>query len=206
MWTTLEIVNIIISLSIPIMVAYLGYLFSLRLKLIDQKNDERHQQALELKKQEVDELERIHKARIEFSINRRFHGNQKKMNLVEFVVTINNKSLIRYEFQVIKLRVLGIKKDDDIEFWTATKKNNETGELIKKVTKRVKFPEKILEENIVPWNYIFVEPGVKQELTYATLIAENIHYILVSVEFYYDANTPHTAERMFELKVLPSKT
>ncbi len=193
MWTSLEISQLII---IPLALAILGYFLDRRLRQIDQQNEKHRQQKLEAKEKERNELERRYALRIEFYINAIFHGNQQGSSLVEFITTINNKSTIQHKFTAINLRVRGIKKEENIGLWKPTIKNKQID------TKKINFPEKILEESIIPpqWNFIFVEPGVKQEITYTTPIPEEIRYILVTIEFDYDASTPHTAERMFEMK------
>lgn len=66
---------------------------------------------------------------------------------------------------------------------------------------RLEFKHKQLDTDIVPtdWNYIFIEPGVRQEICFVTRIEENYRYILALAEFYYDTFTPHNIERMFEV-------
>lgn len=63
---------------------------------------------------------------------------------------------------------------------------------------------KVLETDIVPdnWNFIFVEPGVGQEIGFVTRIEQDYLYIIARAEFYYDKekrSTPHSIERMFEV-------
>ncbi|CAA6807442.1 MAG: Unknown protein [uncultured Thiotrichaceae bacterium] len=197
MWNTLEAAKLIVSFSTPVVVVALGYYFSHQLKQFDRNNEARRQKELEAKEGERNELERKYKLRVEFTIDAIFHGNQNGSNLVEVVATINNKSAIQHKFTAINLRALGIKKGESIDLWSPTILNKQIA------TKKINFPEKILKESLIPpqWNYIFVEPGVKQEITYPTSIPENISYILATVEFHYDANTPHTAEHMFKVKV-----
>ena len=194
MWTIIEIAQLII---IPLALAMLGYFLDRRLRQIDQQNKKHRQQELEAKEKERDELERKYKLRIEFTINAISHGTQNGSNLVEFITTINNKSAIQHKFTAINLRVRGIKKEQNIGLWKPTIRNKQIE------TKKINFPEKLMDENIIPpqWNYIFVEPGVKQELIYTTRIPEDISFILATVEFHYDTTTPHTAEHMFAVKV-----
>ena len=181
MLTSLEV----ISLLTPFVVLGSGFLLNRKLKLMEEKNEAHIRQELEEKDQERNKLERHYALRIEFRLDAAVYKPQNGFYLVEFITTINNKSLIRHEFTEIKLRILGIKKDENIELW----KNN-----------RISFPEKLGEENIIPWNYVLVEPDITQELTYTTRIPEDISFILVNVEFHYDATTPHTAEKMFALQ------
>lgn len=113
-------------------------------------------------------MERCYEPHIEFTIETKLFGPQKGFCIVEFVITANNKSLIRHQFNEIFLRVLGIKEDEDLELRELEKDDS-----------RLKFPEEILKTDIIPsnWNYIFIEPGVKQQITYTTRIPENIRFI-----------------------------
>ncbi len=55
------------------------------------------------------------------------------------------------------------------------------------------FPEEIVEDEVKPknWNYIFVEPGVIQRLSYITIIDAEIRTITARAEFYYKQYKPH---------------
>lgn len=68
-------------------------------------------------------------------------------------------------------------------------------------TARVKF-ERILKTDLVPWNYIFVEPGVTEQIAYTTTISADVTYLLAHVKFEYDEHTPHTAESVFKVPAL----
>lgn len=61
--------------------------------------------------------------------------------------------------------------------------------------------EVIDKENL---NFLFVEPGVKQEITYATKIPQQYKYIVAHAVFYYDKYTPHIAEKVFNISTLAS--
>jgi hypothetical protein len=49
------------------------------------------------------------------------------------------------------------------------------------------------------YNYFFVEPGVRQVITYAARIPATTRFLLAHARFEYDQFTPHTAERVFEV-------
>ena len=151
-----------------------------------------------------DKQERRHKHRIEFNLNAEVIGIHKGCYLVEFTVTINNKSLVKKNFSAIPLRVKGIETNSDIELWLAEKKDKKTNKVIDtKQTSRVEFPIPILRENILPpfWENAFVEPGVEQNITFTTPIPLNISFILATAKFsYHGIPKPHTAERMFALQ------
>jgi hypothetical protein len=87
------------------------------------------------------------------------------------------------------MRVRGIEKDREFEYWP------ERGQ-------RVEFPVRIINNaRVIPesLNFLFVEPGVQQTITYVTKVPAQIGYIVVYTEFWYDKVTPHTSERVFRL-------
>ena len=154
-----------------------------------------------------DRKERRYKHRIEFTLNATVIGTQKDCYLVEFIVTINNKSLVKKDFTEIPLRVRGIEENTAIELLSAKKKDTKTKKVIEtKQTSRIKFPIPIVDENILPpfWKNAFVEPGIKQDITFITPIPQNITFILATAKFSYQGiPKPHTAERMFALQAPP---
>ena len=89
----------------------------------------------------------------------------------------------------------------------AEKKDTKTKKVIEtKQTSRIKFPIPIVDENILPpvWKNAFVEPGIKQDITFITPIPQNITFILATAKFsYIGIPKPHTAERMFALQAPP---
>ena len=204
MCTGIEIAKLILSIVIPIAIVFLGYFINLRLKRIDQNNEKRLRQENELQEQQRAKLERRDKYRIEFSLNASVIGRQKAYYLVEFTITINNKSLLKKDFTAINLRVRGLEENSDIELWCAQKNDESTKKLPEeKQTSRIKFPVVLFSENILPpyWENVFIEPGVQQDITFNTPIRQDISFILASVKFYYkNVPEPHTAERMFALK------
>ncbi len=203
MWNSLEIIKLVSSLVTPIVIVILGYYFNRRLKKSDQKNATIRLHNKIADEQKRDKLESRYNFRIEFTLATIFYGPQKDFYLAEFIATINNKSLVKKSITTIALRIRGIQKNEDILLWVAKKKNTETGSVLSKQTSRINFPITIVKENILPpfWKNIFVEPGVKQDITFVTRIPANISYVLATASFYYDnIPEPHTAERMFELK------
>jgi len=199
----MEIIQLILSTLTPIVIVFLGYLLNRRLKLMERESEQRRQQELETKERERNDLERLHKYRLEFSLDARVAGRQKGYYLVEFTATINNKSRLKKDFTAIRLRIRGLEKETAIQLWRARRKNPQTGEVEEQQTNRIYFPVTVCDENILPpfWENIFVEPGVKQLITFSTSIPENISYILATAGFYYtNVPKPHTAEKMFALK------
>ena len=180
MWNNIETIKTLIPLVTPFVIILLTFYL----------------------KHIYDKKERRYALRIEFDLDATIIGVQNGFHLLEFTTTINNKSLVQKEFSAITLRIRGIKNDEAIGLWTANVIDDETKEPKKVKTRRINFPKKILKETIIPpkWTYIFVEPGVKQKIIYTTPISEDICYILATVEFHYDAKTPHTAEKMLALQ------
>jgi hypothetical protein len=130
-----------------------------------------------------------HRRRVEFSINCSFFGPQCDEYLAEFTLHADNKGLVVHRFPSIELRVRGIKASEGISFWENRRP-------------RVEFPHKIVQAEIVheKYAYIFVEPGVKQVITYVTRIPAEYRFILARAEFRYDRRNPHSAESVFEVK------
>jgi hypothetical protein len=48
-------------------------------------------------------------------------------------------------------------------------------------------------------NYLFVEPGVKQEIRYITRVPKTYKYIVARAVFEYDRYTPHDTEKLLEV-------
>lgn len=134
--------------------------------------------------------EGLHRPRVEFDVDANFLGPQNNYFLTEILISAHNVGLRIRKFPSIKLLVRGIKHDAKIEEW----KENEP---------RLFFPDKIIDnaEVIFKKNYghVFVEPGVKQKLTYLTRIPADYRFISIRVEFEYNENRTHSAERILEL-------
>lgn len=134
--------------------------------------------------------EGLHRPRVEFDVDANFLGPQNNYFLTEILISAHNVGLRIRKFPSIKLLVRGIRHDATIEKW----KGNEP---------RLFFPDKIIDnaEVVFKKNYshVFVEPGVKQKLTYLTRIPTEYRFISIRVEFEYDEGRTHSAERMLEL-------
>lgn len=190
-WTSLEVAKLFTSFVTPIVITWLGLTFSRHLKSMEQASEDQHRLKAEEKEKARMELERRYEHHIEFTIETNIFGPQKGFYIAEFVIAANNKSLIRHQFNEIFLRVLGIKEDGKLEL-----------RYPEKDASRLNFPEEILKTDIIPskWTHIFIEPGVKQQITYTTRIPENIRFITVHAKFHYDEFTPHSIEHIFEVK------
>jgi hypothetical protein len=128
--------------------------------------------------------------RIEFSIDCNAYGPEKDDYLTEFLLIIRNRGDVRHEFKKIVLRVRGLESDKALCYWDGHEP-------------RLSFPIKVLDDiDIIPegYNYFFVEPGVDQILTYVTKIPSSIKYVMALALFEYDELTPHTTERVFQMR------
>ncbi len=88
--------------------------------------------------------------RIEFDFDCMVYGSQNGDFMTVFSIRINNKGLIEHRFREIRVRILGLEKDADLN--TSDHHSN-----------RVEFPMKILPSvNIVPekFGYYFVRPCI----------------------------------------------
>jgi hypothetical protein len=143
----------------------------------------------EVKENERQRIERVHSPQIEFNLSARFFDIATEYYVLEIRLNLTNCGLVQQKLRDPKLRILGINKGDSPTF--RTKKQH-----------RLDFPEKILPlSNVLPegYNYLFVEPGVHQDISYVTKVPSTVCYILVHGVFHYDSTTPHTAERVFEV-------
>ena len=117
--------------------------------------------------------EGFHRPRIEFDIKCNVIGSNEDDYLVEFIVIANNKGNIRFTFHELQLRVRGMNKENSFAYW--------------RESKRMAFPEKILDENIIPskYKYYFVEPSTNQAISYITKVPKNMQFITAFAAFKY---------------------
>jgi hypothetical protein len=135
--------------------------------------------------------EGLYRPRIQFNIECNSFSEQHGEIPVEFLLKVTNKGLVKHKFYSIKLRVRGIIENNELEFW----KENEP---------RLYFPDKFFDTQFIhksKYNFVFVEPGVEQTLTYVTKIDSKYKLITVRAEFEYDKTKTHSIEKVFEIKV-----
>jgi hypothetical protein len=187
-WNSLETVKLIASFLTPVIVAVVGYWFNRRLKEIEENNQKRNQAYIEEKEKRLSEIERRYDPHIEFTIDCNIYGPQEGAYIAELLMSAHNKSLVQHKFKEIILRVRGIKHNEALSIW-------------EKSEHRLKFPNPVFERDVKPenWNFIFIEPSVKQEISFITKIEETYRFIVARAEFHYDKFTPHSIERMFEI-------
>jgi hypothetical protein len=201
-WNSLEIAKIVVGVLTPFVVAAVGYLITRQLKNSEfrtQKEFERdREERLHRYEEQKDsehwkreeqkaEIERRYTPHIELRIDCKFFGPRHNQFLAVFYVQANNKGQVVHKFPSVVFRVRGI-KGEQFQYW----KDREP---------RAYFPHKIFETELVPsdWNFIFVEPGVSQQITLTTVIPEEYSYISAYAEFAYREYWPHTAEAVFAL-------
>lgn len=138
--------------------------------------------------------ERDHYLHIEFRMGCKFFGPEMDKYLCEFKLSFENKGKVRHEIKEkdLKIRIRGLKNGSEFNLRTSGKSKLS-----------VEFPEEVLPETLViPDGYIFIEPGVCQDVNFQFPVSCDIKYMLAFAQFSYGPYTPHTAERVF--KVLES--
>ena len=176
------------GVAATVVIAAVSLYFSSSMQRKQQQRDDALHKA---QQQREDELRRRHREdspHIEFSVDCQVHGRQDDDQLVEFILTAHNRGLVDWKFKSILLRVRGIEKNRSLTYW----QGNEP---------RLEFPVKVFDAQVIPGNlnFLFVEPEVRQTITYVTKISNRIEYVLAHTEFQYDNYTPHTSERVFRL-------
>ena len=174
----------------PIVVAVLGFLLSRRLVAAQhtretQDRERRARQDTEAKLRE-DEILRRKYPHIELTLECEFFGESQGWRLATFSVVANNVGQVRQDFSHVYLRLRGLNGDAAFDLLGNTH--------------RVAFPEELLKTtDLKPpeWNYVFIEPGVKQRIPLTTRIPAGCAYVRAHVEVKYDEYSPHTAEAVF---------
>jgi len=134
-------------------------------------------------------IERKHKTRIQFHLEANCFAAQQGYYIVEVVMIINNKGLVRHVIDTLDLKVFGIKQGQNIEL---RKKEG--------IDSAVNFPEAFIDKDILKnKGKFFIEPSVVQQITYIARIPENIRLILVKSSFKYHQNSTHSVQKVFEL-------
>jgi hypothetical protein len=181
MWNSLEIAKFIAALATPVVVALIGFWLNAGLK----KQESRFAQ-------EKEERRRENVPHIELELDCEFHGVRGDKRLTTFLVSAANVGLIDHKFSSIMLVVRAI-KDELFSYDDADKLRFD------QQSRRASFPDKVVERDLVPkqWNFVFVEPGVTQQLSLTTLIPSECTYLQVRVAFDYKARWPHAEQAVF---------
>lgn len=217
MWNSLEIAKLIAALATPLVVAFVGFWINTKLEaqkrgFADAQETQKQQFAESQKAEErrfeeaQRKLYRDDQPRIELTLECTFHAAQSGGRLAVFTVSAKNVGRVRHQIDRIKLRVRAI-DDEPFSYREETERylledHVRPGEIRRRSRRqpRVHFPHKVLETDLVPaeWNYIFVEPGVTQSLSYSKPISARHRYLLAHVYFEYkEFKDPHSAETVF---------
>ena len=201
-WNSLEIVKLVVSILTPLVVAFVGYWITTRLKNIEsatqaelEKDREERRQLYEegreveqLEREErKNQIERRYTPHIELRIECQFFGPRQDQFLAVFLVLANNRGHVVHQFPSVGLRVRGI-KDEPFQYWEGREP-------------RAHFPHKLFEVDLVPpdWNFIFIEPGVSHQIAFTTVVPSDYSYLLAFAEFEYKEYWPHNAEAVFSV-------
>ncbi|NLG55951.1 hypothetical protein A5776_05580 [Mycolicibacterium elephantis] len=196
-WTSLEIAKLVASLATPIVVACLGFWISRKVRESDRRFNEARDERKEGREAEKraidDELYRRNALHIGLQVDCQFHGLRQGQYLTTFTVSAKNVGQVLHEFEQVTLRVRAIKDEP----FTVFRRSNPRKQREDECARRVAFPHEVLKANLVPWNFVFIEPGVTQDLTLTTMIPADYSYLLAHVVFEYKEYWPHTAEAVF---------
>jgi hypothetical protein len=119
--------------------------------------------------------EGVHQPRIELDVGCAFFGPQQGKYVAAFSIYVHNKGHLEYRFDDIRLRVRGIRRGQELLPWQGHEP-------------RVYLPELLFEDaKVIDKEYIFVRPGVRQRLSYVTLVPEELRFIVARVTFMYAA-------------------
>jgi len=132
--------------------------------------------------------EGTHKPRIEFDLVCTFFGPQNNHRIASFIIHAHNKGNIEHKFIRITLRLRGIKFESPLN---------------RRPDNRLEFPESLLKVELIPkeFEYFFIRPNVEQQITFATTIPDDIHFLLARAAFKYeDSDDLHTAEKIFDVQ------
>ena len=129
------------------------------------------------------------KARIEFDLDCHFLGVQDNQRIVMFTFHAQNKGHVRHTFERISFKVRGIKSGVQLSL---------------REDKRLHFPESLLEAEAIPkeYGYYYVQPGVNQQITFTSMIPEDIRFVRVWAAFRYkNSKDQHTSEKTFDAEI-----
>lgn len=206
-WNSLETAKLIASLATPIMVALIGFWINGKLKAGEHRfNKAQSEQARQFTETQRAEDRRFEEAQrklyredephIELKLDCKFHELRGDKYLATFTVSAANVGRVEHKFTEILLRIRGI-KDEPFEY------DIENDPHPDERARRAAFPHELLKRNLVPrtkrtkWNYIFIEPGVNQDISFTTLVPSDYSYLSAHVKFDYEEYRPHTAEAVF---------
>lgn len=197
----IAIINTAIAATIPLLILYFGHRLDKRKREELEAKQKELKAKEEAKQAELDKIERIHADRIQFELAAHFFGPQNGYYIVEIIMVLTNKGLVRKKLNELLITIKGIEKNTDIGLFLDLKSPINIADFPVEIVKANVLEKKVnknkdKEDEKKEW---FVEPGIVQEFTYVARIPENIRFILVRSRFKYHENSEHSAQRMFEL-------
>lgn len=174
-----------------------------RLRREQQERDDRLRREQQQREEEIRAAERHLVPRTDVTIDCHFYGPEGDHLIAELLLTVNNKGSTQRKFASIEFRMRVLREGAELRKWRERR------------SERLYFPEKILDEDIVPEgeHYYFVEPGVEQVFTFVTMVPKSIRYVLAHASLT-SVPLPHenreenvfTAERLFPVRASPVPT
>jgi len=182
-------------------ISLVSLLLSRRREVLQQERDDRLRREQEEREYIIREQERKFVPHVEHGIVCNTFGPEGADYIVELILDVFNKGSVRRKFRSMRFRIRGIKAGGDLIFWEGLGQH------------RLKFPEKLIDDDLVPpsrdneENYYYVEPGIRQVFTYVTKIPVSVRYILVHVRLEsilekheHREENVFTAERLFQVE------
>jgi len=222
-WNSLEITKLVASLVTPLVVAFIGYGITVRLKAQEQRFES-------AREKEREDLRRQYELQNQLAAEERQARNEELRQQAERRAEreqldreAKKEALERWHTPHIELRIdcqfIGTRNGQHLVLVIVDARNagqvmhqfqniklrirgikEEPFEYLKDKEPHAHFPHKIIETNLVPkkwkWNFIFIEPGVTQRVSLVTLIPVDYTYVLAHVKFEYEKYWPHTAETL----------
>ena len=177
------------SVVATVVIAVLSLALSARQQARHQLREDGLREEHQRREDELREVHREDAPRLEFAIEGETFSGPGGEHMLTLVISLHNRGLVRWQLNSILLRIRGIEAGRPFNAWNGHEP-------------RVEFPVAIVSSaEVVPpnLNFLFVEPGVSQAISYVTRIPASVEYALVHVEFRYDKYTPHTTERVFKI-------
>jgi len=155
----------------------------------DTIREEEHRRELERTLRHREDMPQI-----EFDISCNLVGTHDRQFVLELLLMLNNKGHVKQDIRSIKLRVRGIRETDELSLW-------------KRSRHRLEFPHKLFETEVIPkgYGFIFVEPNVRQIVSFTTKIDGDVRFVAARAEFSYgqarkgSRGSKHSVERVFGL-------
>lgn len=204
----LDIINTAIAATIPLLILYFGHRLDKRKREeLDAKQKEL-QAKEDAKQAEQNKILRIHADHIQFELAAHYFGPQNGYYIVEIIMVLTNKGLVRKKLNELLLTIKGIEENTDIGVFLDLKYPINVADFPKPIVKTNVLEKKIREDDKEEYEKKewFVEPGIVQKFSYVARIPEDIRFILVRSRFKYHKNSKHSAQKVFDLKLNESKS